>query len=245
MLEQGQQAKATNPSQQLLPTVFLIEPPLSTIPKRGRPIQRVQVAPETAPIQSRWELPAKEKLWIKWTIKPETVTLSAVYIRDTRLPIVFSYLQRNVYLENMKSEIVHALTNMGISYMAQRVAPTIAGRISPVPQELGMHDQRPIGSELYKRSNWPDTHTNTGFQTKSGWPQKKRRRDLKAEVQKLLDKQAIQTIPQNQSNKGFHSQLFTVPTKDGGLRPIINLKKLNSFVQTHHFKMEPTLSQWR
>ena len=29
-----------------------------------------------------------------------------------------------------------------------------------------------------------------------------------------------------------------VPKKDGGQRPIINLKKLNSFVQTQHFKME-------
>ncbi len=35
-----------------------------------------------------------------------------------------------------------------------------------------------------------------------------------------------------------YSQLFLVPKKDGGQRPVINSKKLNSFVKTKHFKME-------
>ena len=47
-----------------------------------------------------------------------------------------------------------------------------------------------------------------------------------------LTKQAVSKIP---SNKGFLSQLFSVPKKDGG---IINLKGLNTFVETVHFKME-------
>ena len=38
--------------------------------------------------------------------------------------------------------------------------------------------------------------------------------------------------------EGFLSQLFMVLKKDGDQRPIMNLKKLNSFVQTEHFKME-------
>lgn len=36
----------------------------------------------------------------------------------------------------------------------------------------------------------------------------------------------------------FVSQLLTIPKKDGDHRPIINLKWLNSFIQTEHFKME-------
>ena len=40
---------------------------------------------------------------------------------------------------------------------------------------------------------------------------------------------------------GFHSNRFLVPQKDGGQRPVINLKFLNSFVQPHHFKMEGIL----
>jgi len=36
----------------------------------------------------------------------------------------------------------------------------------------------------------------------------------------------------------FVSQLFLVEKKDGGQRPVINLKCLNQFVKTEHFKME-------
>ena len=32
--------------------------------------------------------------------------------------------------------------------------------------------------------------------------------------------------------------ILSPPKKDGGQRPVINLKALNGFVQTHHFKMK-------
>ncbi len=32
--------------------------------------------------------------------------------------------------------------------------------------------------------------------------------------------------------------MFLVPKKDGKQRPVINLKVLNQYVQTYHFKME-------
>ena len=38
--------------------------------------------------------------------------------------------------------------------------------------------------------------------------------------------------------KGFVSNVFLVPKKEGGQRPVINLKKLNEYVCTEHFKME-------
>ena len=47
-------------------------------------------------------------------------------------------------------------------------------------------------------------------------------------------------MPTNEmlSEKGFVSQLFAVPKKDGGIRPVVNLKVLNSYVKQVSFKME-------
>lgn len=60
---------------------------------------------------------------------------------------------------------------------------------------------------------------------------------LSQEVEKMIEKQAIMPVPPEQAAKGFQSQLFSGPKRAGG-RPIINLKRLNSFVETVHFKME-------
>ena len=38
--------------------------------------------------------------------------------------------------------------------------------------------------------------------------------------------------------QGFLSSIFLVPQKDGGHRPIINLKKFNDFIPHTDFKME-------
>ncbi len=39
-------------------------------------------------------------------------------------------------------------------------------------------------------------------------------------------------------NEQFVSTLFAVPKKDGGTRPVINLKEVNQFLNYRHFKME-------
>ena len=54
----------------------------------------------------------------------------------------------------------------------------------------------------------------------------------------MLQKGAITEIPQVEAKQGFYSSLFLVPKKDGGMRPVINLKRLNEYVVPHHFKME-------
>ena len=56
------------------------------------------------------------------------------------------------------------------------------------------------------------------------------------EVEKLLEKGAvIKVLPEKDQ---FVSSLFLVPKKDGSLRPVINLRKLNEFVKYQHFKQE-------
>ena len=60
---------------------------------------------------------------------------------------------------------------------------------------------------------------------------------IKAEIQALLIKGAVRKV-HLQSDR-FFSRLFVVP-KDGSLRPVINLKPLNSHMDNQHFKMEGT-----
>ena len=58
----------------------------------------------------------------------------------------------------------------------------------------------------------------------------------------LLEKQAIELVPPSQVGLGHFSSLFLVPKKDGGFRPILNLKELNTHLRVPHFKMETVRS---
>ena len=58
------------------------------------------------------------------------------------------------------------------------------------------------------------------------------------EVLKMLQKGALTEITPTEANPGFYSSLFLVPKKDGGTRPVVNLKRLNEYIVPHHFKME-------
>ena len=60
---------------------------------------------------------------------------------------------------------------------------------------------------------------------------------MEAEIQSLLEKQAIVRLTPPLS-PGFYSSVFVVPKKDGGWRPISNLRELNRYVISPHFKME-------
>jgi hypothetical protein len=64
-------------------------------------------------------------------------------------------------------------------------------------------------------------------------------RVLNQEMEALLSKEAIHQVQtQTPLNEGFISSMFIVPKKDGGNRPVINLKQLNQFLVYEHFKME-------
>jgi len=58
---------------------------------------------------------------------------------------------------------------------------------------------------------------------------------INKEVAEMVQKGAVEQI---HPSEGFYSNLFLVPKKDGGQRPVINLKALNQFVRKQHFKME-------
>ena len=61
---------------------------------------------------------------------------------------------------------------------------------------------------------------------------------ISEEVIELLQKGAIEEVVPVEQTGFYYSNLFLVPKKDGGQRPVINLKALNNFVNKEHFKME-------
>ncbi len=60
---------------------------------------------------------------------------------------------------------------------------------------------------------------------------------LRAEVMSLLAKGAVEMVPPAQSESGSYSRYFLVPKKDGGLRPILDLRHLNRALMKRPFRM--------
>ena len=65
---------------------------------------------------------------------------------------------------------------------------------------------------------------------------------LRAEIAKLLSKGAIEPVSQAQSEGGLYrySRYFLVPKKDGGFRPILDLRQLNRALVKRQFRMLTT-----
>lgn len=61
---------------------------------------------------------------------------------------------------------------------------------------------------------------------------------LNSEVESLLQKAAIEPVPFAQRHQGFYSTFFLVSKKSGELRAVINLRPLNQYLKTKHFKMD-------
>lgn len=60
----------------------------------------------------------------------------------------------------------------------------------------------------------------------------------------MRKKRAIESVPKSQEGMGFYSTFFLVPKKDGGLRPILNLRNLSVHSQVPHFKMTIFTKLW-
>ena len=62
---------------------------------------------------------------------------------------------------------------------------------------------------------------------------------IDSEILDLLSKNAIEEIPLSTPIKGWMSNMFLVPKKNGGWRPILNLKRLNAnYLSAPHFRMD-------
>ncbi|XP_026102420.1 uncharacterized protein LOC113073888 [Carassius auratus] len=60
---------------------------------------------------------------------------------------------------------------------------------------------------------------------------------MEQEVHALLRKEAIEVVPPHERESGFYSRYFIVPKKDGGLRPILDLRLVNRSVKRLKFRM--------
>ncbi len=60
---------------------------------------------------------------------------------------------------------------------------------------------------------------------------------LRSEVMNLLAKRAVETVPPAQSESGFYNHYFLILKKDGGLRPILDLRHLNRVLMRQPFRM--------
>ena len=102
---------------------------------------------------------------------------------------------------------------------------------------LGSVDPRPVGST---DCGWLPTRFTKEITSVPGTKHDKNHSgELKLvtlEVTELLSKGAV--VETQLTPHSFVSQVFLVEKKDGGQRPVINLKGLNQFVRVEHFKME-------
>ncbi len=60
---------------------------------------------------------------------------------------------------------------------------------------------------------------------------------LRQEVRNLLEKGAIEKVPPNEQESGFYSCYFVIPKRDGGLRPILDLRPINRALGKRPFRM--------
>ncbi len=60
---------------------------------------------------------------------------------------------------------------------------------------------------------------------------------LHQELSSLLLKGAIEEVPQSDLEQGFFSRYFLVSKRDGGLQPILDLRRLNLSLYKGKFKM--------
>ena len=61
---------------------------------------------------------------------------------------------------------------------------------------------------------------------------------LQGAVLDLLAQGVVVPVPPAERFQGFYSNLFTVPRKEGKVRPILDLKALNNYVRVQKFRME-------
>ena len=171
----------------------------------------------------RWlpEKPALLQTNLDREVQRTEKNLTLMHIQGTQLPLVMSVLLSKKYLQNlMQTQVIQNLSQVGITNMAQRVATKntlIAGRLHLFTQNWRAITQDPWVINSIQGYTIDLVSQPVQYQTPKelSFPQEETR-SLTEEVVKMVEKGAISVVPREQKAKGFHSQLFCVPKKDGG-----------------------------
>ena len=110
----------------------------------------------------------------------------------------------------------------------------LAGRLGPVFEQLGTDHTRPMGLTGHIRV--PNRAKPDPMASKAHARDKMLPGGARENLTGGSRTGAI--VETTLSKNSFMSQIFLVEKKEGGQRPVINLKSLNTFVRTEHFKME-------
>lgn len=126
---------------------------------------------------------------------------------------------------------------LDLNFQTSLDPPSIAGRIKHFVKNWQKITKDPVVLDMVRGLSleWAETPHQCREPSTPKFS-KAETRSLNSEIQKMLEKGAIEQVQEEQNQ--FVSTLFLVPKRDGGNRPVINLKQLNRFIQYRHFKME-------
>lgn len=115
---------------------------------------------------------------------------------------------------------------------ALRILVSLARAVLPSPQlDRKYIIQRPL-SPIQRRDS-----TAVQRSDRDGPPAPWTARLDLEEIAQLLSRGAISLVPREEAQAGHYSRYFLVDKKDGGTRPILDLRVLNGFIAKHPFRM--------
>ena len=115
--------------------------------------------------------------------------------------------------------------------------PKTRRQVGEISKELGENSTRPHDIRIHFRGRdnvFKDPNPNP--RDEQSKVQCSREENIDSEIGKLLEKGAIELVEPMEGQ--FVGHLFLREKKNGGFRPVFNLKPLNRFIMYRHFKME-------
>ena len=137
---------------------------------------------------------------------------------------------------NWKCMFLNQITYRSWDRAPSPARPATDRKAGSIRDKLVCHNPGPMGTKYSIRI--PNWHCSDATPKVTTNPSTLYFMAIQEEVSKLLLlKQAIQLM-KRPLERNFYSNIFLVPKKDKGQRPVISLKALNRFVYPEHCKME-------